>query len=76
MLLHVGIISTTLRSGPSPRLAGWLPSWPTTGFSGVEADTHDGSMLVEHMEHVIDVAGEESVALGTDYDGLITPPRI
>lgn len=35
----------------------------------------DGAMLVEHMEHVIDVAGEDAVALGTDYDGAISPPR-
>lgn len=31
-------------------------------------------MVVEHMEHAIDVAGEAHVGLGTDYDGFIIPP--
>lgn len=35
----------------------------------------DGAMLVEHMEHVIEVGGEHCAALGTDYDGAISPPR-
>jgi membrane dipeptidase len=35
----------------------------------------DGAMIVEHAEHVIDVAGEDCVAFGSDYDGMIVPPR-
>ena len=31
--------------------------------------------LVDHMEHVIDVAGEDFVALGSDWDGMIVTPR-
>jgi membrane dipeptidase len=31
-------------------------------------------MIVEHVEHVIRVAGEDVPALGSDYDGMITPP--
>lgn len=34
----------------------------------------DGAMIVEHMEHVARVGGWQSVALGSDYDGLIIPP--
>lgn len=34
----------------------------------------DVGMVVEHMEHVMKVAGEDAVALGTDYDGAIIPP--
>ena len=30
--------------------------------------------VVRHMEHIRKVAGEDAVALGTDYDGAITPP--
>ena len=30
--------------------------------------------VVDHILHVIDVAGEESVALGSDFDGFVTPP--
>ncbi len=42
----------------------------------------DGSWLgtradrvVDHMEHVINVAGEDAVALGSDWDGMIVTPR-
>jgi membrane dipeptidase len=31
-------------------------------------------MIVEHVGHVIRVAGEDAVALGSDFDGMITPP--
>ncbi|MGH7893260.1 MAG: dipeptidase, partial [Candidatus Binatia bacterium] len=34
----------------------------------------DGAMVVEHLEHVIRVAGEDVAALGSDFDGMITPP--
>ena len=29
---------------------------------------------VEHIEHVIRIAGEDAVGLGTDYDGIEDPP--
>lgn len=32
------------------------------------------SAILDHLEHVIKVAGEGAAAIGTDYDGLITPP--
>ncbi len=35
----------------------------------------DGAMIVEHMEHVRRVAGDDAVAVGSDYDGAIVPPR-
>jgi membrane dipeptidase len=31
--------------------------------------------IVEHLEHVIQVGGEEAAAIGTDYDGMILPPH-
>jgi membrane dipeptidase len=34
----------------------------------------DGSRVVDHMQHIIDVAGEDHVAIGTDYDGAVVPP--
>ena len=34
----------------------------------------DAGMVVEHMDHAIRVVGEDFVAVGTDYDGAITPP--
>jgi membrane dipeptidase len=38
------------------------------GGPGLEA-------VCEHIEHVVKVAGEDVPALGSDYDGMITPPR-
>ncbi len=40
------------------------------GFSGGLAES-----IVRHMEHVIAVAGEDFVSLGSDWDGAIVPPR-
>jgi len=34
----------------------------------------DAGMVVEHIAHVLGVAGEDFVSLGSDYDGAITPP--
>ncbi len=34
----------------------------------------DGRMVIEHIRHVIDTVGDDYVALGSDYDGFITPP--
>ncbi|MDW8361958.1 MAG: membrane dipeptidase [Myxococcales bacterium] len=34
----------------------------------------DVRMVVEHLEHVIRVAGEQAAAIGSDYDGCIVPP--
>ena len=34
----------------------------------------DGRMIVEHIQHVIKVAGDDFVSLGSDYDGFISPP--
>ena len=31
-------------------------------------------MVVEHLEHIIRVGGEQAAAIGTDYDGAISPP--
>ena len=33
------------------------------------------SAIVDHLDHVIRVAGEDVPALGSDWDGAITPPR-
>ena len=46
-----------------------------TSFLSRKGGPRDGAMVVEHMEHIVKVAGEDAVALGTDYDGAITPPR-
>ena len=35
----------------------------------------DGVMVLEHLEHIAKVAGDEAMALGSDFDGFITPPK-
>jgi len=35
----------------------------------------DAGMVMEHMEHVIRVVGEDHVSIGSDFDGAIIPPR-
>jgi membrane dipeptidase len=34
----------------------------------------DQGMVLEHLEHVLRVAGEDFASLGSDYDGAVTPP--
>ncbi len=43
-------------------------------FLKVRGGPRDSGMVVDHMEHVIDVVGEDHVAVGSDYDGAIVPP--
>ncbi len=35
----------------------------------------DCSMIVDHVEHVINVGGEDCAAIGSDFDGAIVPPK-
>ena len=35
----------------------------------------DVGMVVEHLLHVLRIGGEDCPAIGTDYDGAISPPR-
>lgn len=39
---------------------------------GWRATTAD---VLRHIDHVINVGGEDAVAIGSDFDGLIVPPR-
>lgn len=45
-----------------------------TNFLKLRGAPNDASVVVKHMEHVINVAGEDAVAVGSDYDGAIIPP--
>jgi membrane dipeptidase len=38
------------------------------GIAGVEG-------IVRHLEHLVDVGGQDVAALGSDFDGLVRPPR-
>jgi membrane dipeptidase len=33
------------------------------------------SAIVDHLAHVVDLVGEDFAAIGTDYDGMISPPH-
>jgi len=45
-----------------------------TAFLRARGMPEDASLVVAHLEHVIDVGGEAAAALGSDYDGAIIPP--
>lgn len=44
-------------------------------FLKVRGGPDDAGMIVDHMQHVANVAGEDAVAIGSDYDGAIVPPK-
>jgi membrane dipeptidase len=31
-------------------------------------------MVIDHLAHIIDIAGEDFASIGSDYDGMIVPP--
>lgn len=33
------------------------------------------AMVADHLEHIVKVGGRELPAIGTDFDGMVTPPR-
>lgn len=35
----------------------------------------DAKLVVDHLEHIVKVVGEDVPALGSDWDGMIVPPR-
>jgi membrane dipeptidase len=43
-------------------------------FLGDRALKGRAESIIRHMEHVIKVAGEDFVSLGSDWDGMILPP--
>ena len=45
-----------------------------TSFLRRRGQPNDASLVVDHLEHVIDVGGEAAAAIGSDYDGAIIPP--
>ena len=45
------------------------------GFLGRPTRKVGAEAVVRHLEHAIAVGGEEVAALGSDWDGMIVPPR-
>jgi membrane dipeptidase len=46
-----------------------------SGYLGPGAKGRTARSVVDHIEHVIKVAGDDVPALGSDWDGAITTPR-
>jgi membrane dipeptidase len=46
-----------------------------SGFLGDSLFSGRARRVVDHIAHVVRVAGEDYVALGSDFDGAIVPPR-
>jgi len=44
------------------------------GFLGEAFWSGRADAIVAHIDHAINVAGEDAVAIGSDFDGLIVPP--
>ena len=44
------------------------------GFLRRRGGPTDGRMVVEHLKHILNVAGDGVPAIGSDYDGFILPP--
>ena len=45
------------------------------GFLGRPFWTVGAEAIVRHLEHTVDVGGEDCAALGSDWDGMIVTPR-
>jgi membrane dipeptidase len=44
-------------------------------FQGVEIPASDLSVLLDHFDHAIAVAGPDHVGIGADWDGVASMPR-
>ena len=79
---HTGVDGTRAhwRNLSDPQIEAIAQSGGTVGIIFSEpfltrpGGPRNGRMVVEHMDHVISVAGEDFVSVGSDYDGMIRPP--
>ncbi len=46
-----------------------------TNFLHQSGKPKNSSMIIDHLEHLINVGGEEVAAVGSDFDGAISPPK-
>ena len=46
-----------------------------TNFLQHSTGPNNASMVLEHLEHLISVGGESIAAIGSDFDGAISPPK-
>ncbi len=46
-----------------------------SSFLGRPGVGDKATAVVDHLEHIVDTIGDDHAALGSDWDGAITPPR-
>ena len=46
-----------------------------TNFLQAPKGSTDSNMIIDHLEHLINVGGESIAAIGSDFDGAISPPK-
>lgn len=46
----------------------------STAFLKRRGGPQDAGMVLEHLQHIIDVVGDSHASIGSDYDGAIVPP--
>jgi membrane dipeptidase len=46
-----------------------------SSFLGKGADGQETEAVVKHLEHIRKIAGDDVPALGSDWDGLVVPPK-
>ncbi|OQB17443.1 MAG: Membrane dipeptidase (Peptidase family M19) [Deltaproteobacteria bacterium ADurb.Bin207] len=45
------------------------------GFLRAPGAARDRTVIIDHMQHVIDTVGEDHVSIGSDFDGAIIPSK-
>jgi membrane dipeptidase len=46
-----------------------------SSFLGTPARSVTAATIVDHLDHLVQVGGEGCASLGSDWDGMILPPR-
>jgi membrane dipeptidase len=56
------------------RTGGTIGIMYQSGFLGPSTFRGRAALIVDHLEHIVRVAGEDHASLGSDWDGMIVPP--
>jgi membrane dipeptidase len=63
-------LSAKFKTDPEQRFKAQQALWVKAG----KPPRADWTKVVDHIEHVIQVAGDDAVGIGTDFDGIPDPP--
>ncbi len=76
---HTGVCGVTphWRNLDDEQLRAIAASGGTAGviFNRPYLGGHTAARVVDHLEHIVRTVGEDHASLGSDFDGLIIPPR-